>query len=80
MCSYEVRLDASEIVKHCILVRTRILALALLNRDTSILVPEVYSFSGSDIEEATGYNRPLLSPYNIDPRKIVDYIIVKGYL
>ncbi|KAH9233533.1 hypothetical protein K456DRAFT_1909066 [Colletotrichum gloeosporioides 23] len=80
MCAYEVRLDASEIARHCNSVRIGILALALLNGDTSILVPEVYSFPASNVEETSGFNRSLLSPYDTDPGKIADYTMMKGYL
>ncbi|KAF0321875.1 hypothetical protein GQ607_010808 [Colletotrichum asianum] len=79
-CGYEIRLDANEVVKQCNSVRIGILALTLLNGDTSILDPGVYSFLENQGDETSGFNRPFLSPYDTDPGLIEDYTMMKGYL
>ncbi|KAH7163367.1 hypothetical protein B0J13DRAFT_669952 [Dactylonectria estremocensis] len=45
LCRYEIRLNTRAVAKHCSSLRLAILALALLNGDFSLLVPELYSSS-----------------------------------
>ncbi|KAH7171271.1 hypothetical protein EDB81DRAFT_778078 [Dactylonectria macrodidyma] len=47
LCHYEIRLNTRLVAKHCTSLRLAILALALLNGDFSLLVPELYSFPGT---------------------------------
>lgn len=60
MCGYEVRLDTSQLSKHCSSLRTSILALMLLNGDFSALVPEVYTTAGHNLKATDG----LVFPFN----------------
>ncbi|KAK1671936.1 hypothetical protein BDP55DRAFT_280573 [Colletotrichum godetiae] len=84
MCSYEIRLDADRVAKECGSLRLGILAIALLNGDTSILVPEVYDFPGDeDGEPDPAMDRrvgSLLSPFDTDSKGINSYAVQDGKL
>lgn len=84
MCSYEMRLDTEKVARNCDSLRQGFLAIALLNGDTSILVPEVYHFPGDE----DGDPDPLtdrrsgkfLSPFDTDLGRISNYAVQDGKL
>ncbi|KXH37677.1 hypothetical protein CNYM01_12187 [Colletotrichum nymphaeae SA-01] len=84
MCSYEIRLDTDRVVKECDSLRLGILAIALLNGDTSILVPEVYEDHGEEIgDPGPSVDRrvgSLLSPFDTNFRGISSYAVQDGKL
>ncbi|KAJ0326173.1 hypothetical protein COL5a_006996 [Colletotrichum fioriniae] len=84
MCSYEVRLDPDRVAKECDSLRLGILAITLLNGDTSLLVPEVYDFPGDeDGEPDPSMDRrvgSLLSPFDTDSKGISSYAVQDGKL
>ncbi|KAM5359283.1 hypothetical protein ACJZ2D_014584 [Fusarium nematophilum] len=64
MCGYEVRLDTRAASQHCLSLRVAVLALALLNGDFSLLVPEAYSQSCQ--KTGASSEGPLwLSPFDV---------------
>lgn len=84
MCSYEIRLDADKVAENCDSLRLGFLAIALLNGDMSILVPEVYNFPGDedgDPDPRTDRRSgSLLSPFDTDLRRISNYAVQDGKL
>jgi hypothetical protein len=84
MCGYEIRLDTEQLAQHCTSLRVGLLALALLNGDLSILVPEVYSFPENDIGALDGTGFPetigLTSPFGTHPERISYHRVQKGNL
>lgn len=84
MCSYEIRLDTDKVAETCDSLRLGFLAIALLNGDTSILVPEVYHFPGDedgDPDPRTDRRKgSLLSPFDTDLRRISNLAVQDGKL
>ncbi|KAK1521518.1 hypothetical protein CPAR01_15041 [Colletotrichum paranaense] len=84
MCTYEIRLDPIRVAKECDSLRLGILAITLLNGDTSLLVPEVYDFPGDeDGEPDPSMDRrvgSLLSPFDTDSKGISSYAVQDGKL
>lgn len=84
MCSYEIRLDTEKVAQNCDSLRQGFLAIALLNGDTSILVPEMYEFPGDE----DGHPDPLtdrrsgklLSPFDTNLGRISNYAVQDGKL
>ncbi|KAK7911039.1 hypothetical protein PG985_013520 [Apiospora marii] len=81
MCSYELRLDTVEVARNCESLRLGMLAVALLNSDTSMLIPELYMFPGGDdwdpdlsTDRRAGQ---LLSPFDLEP-SLIDHYAVKN--
>ncbi|KAK7442644.1 hypothetical protein Landi51_09550 [Colletotrichum acutatum] len=84
MCSYEIHLDPDRVAKDCDSLRLSILAITLLNGDTSLLVPEVYDFPGDeDGEPDPSMDRrvgSLLSPFDTDSKRVSSYAVQDGKL
>lgn len=84
MCSYEIRLDTDKVAENCDSLRLGFLAIALLNGDTSIFVPEVYHFPGDedgDPDPRTDRRKgTLLSPFDTDLKKISNHAVQDGKL
>lgn len=84
MCSYVIRLDTDKVAQNCDSLRLGILAIALLNGDTSILVPEVYRFPGDEdgdpVPLTDRRSGSLLSPFDTDLGQISNYAVQDGKL
>ncbi|KXH34177.1 hypothetical protein CSIM01_07179 [Colletotrichum simmondsii] len=78
MCSYEIRLDTDRVAKECDSLRLGILAIALLNGDTSILVPEVYEDHGEENgDQVHLWTAAGISSYAVQDSKLFNPVLYK---
>ncbi|KAK3361771.1 hypothetical protein B0T24DRAFT_724253 [Lasiosphaeria ovina] len=71
MCNYEIRLNTDAVARNCQSLRVGLLALALLNGDLSLLVPEAYSLPGGNPVSEQG----LLAPFDSDFKNISHFSV-----
>ncbi|KAF7561815.1 hypothetical protein G7046_g2329 [Stylonectria norvegica] len=82
MCGYEIRLDTDAVAKHCDSLRVAIIALALLNGDYSLMVPEAYTFWNETSRQPHQGNKDCvpywLHPFNADVEH-VEHVEIRGF-
>ncbi|KAK6863562.1 hypothetical protein PG995_000090 [Apiospora arundinis] len=84
MCNYEIRLNTDKVGQHCKSLRVGYLAIALLNGDLSLLVPELYEplWDNSEITLPTESIQmgSLFSPFDTNARLLNHIMLQEGCL
>ncbi|KXJ87011.1 hypothetical protein Micbo1qcDRAFT_179261 [Microdochium bolleyi] len=76
LCDYEIRLNTTLVAQHCKSLRSAVLALALFNGDSSILVPEVFQLQLEPVVTSGAPGHSIFSPFDTRPGSIQDTTVL----